>query len=92
MIFDFRERTVSDLQSAGTDGLSAKNSSGREAAGILRTERNGGAEGSRTPDLLIANETLYQLSYDPIQKSRTISGLFSHGASGFCGTVQSRFR
>ena len=25
----------------------------------------GGAEGSRTPDLLIANETLYQLSYDP---------------------------
>src|SRR5262249_29524399 len=29
-------------------------------------ERDGGAEGSRTPDLLIANETLYQLSYDPI--------------------------
>ena len=25
----------------------------------------GGVEGSRTPDLLIANETLYQLSYDP---------------------------
>ena len=23
--------------------------------------------GSRTPDLLIANETLYQLSYDPNQ-------------------------
>ena len=28
--------------------------------------KDGGAEGSRTPDLLIANETLYQLSYDPI--------------------------
>ena len=28
----------------------------------------GGAEGSRTPDLLIANETLYQLSYDPVPK------------------------
>ena len=27
----------------------------------------GGVEGSRTPDLLIANETLYQLSYDPNQ-------------------------
>lgn len=27
---------------------------------------SGGAEGSRTPDLLIANETLCQLSYDPI--------------------------
>jgi hypothetical protein len=26
---------------------------------------NGGAEGSRTPDLLIANEALYQLSYGP---------------------------
>ena len=25
----------------------------------------GGAEGNRTPDLLIANETLSQLSYDP---------------------------
>ncbi len=28
---------------------------------------NGGVEGNRTPDLLIANETLYQLSYDPIK-------------------------
>ncbi len=27
--------------------------------------RPGGAEGSRTPDLLIANEALYQLSYGP---------------------------
>ena len=26
----------------------------------------GGAEGIRTPDLLIANETLYQLSYGPV--------------------------
>ena len=30
----------------------------------------GGAEGSRTPDLLIANEALYQLSYDPSQRRR----------------------
>ena len=34
--------------------------------------RDGGAEGSRTPDLLIANETLYQLSYDPIRINSTI--------------------
>ena len=27
----------------------------------------GGAEGIRTPDLLIANQPLYQLSYDPSQ-------------------------
>ena len=32
----------------------------------------GGAEGSRTPDLLIANETLYQLSYDPIHQCAAI--------------------
>ena len=31
---------------------------------------SGGAEGSRTPDLLIANETLYQLSYDPIHQKQ----------------------
>jgi hypothetical protein len=28
-------------------------------------ERGGGAEGDRTPDLLIANEALSQLSYGP---------------------------
>ena len=28
---------------------------------------DGGADRNRTCDLLIANETLYQLSYDPIQ-------------------------
>ncbi len=27
--------------------------------------QNGGGKGIRTPDLLIANETLYQLSYTP---------------------------
>ncbi len=32
---------------------------------------DGGAEGDRTPDLLIANETLYQLSYDPIQFTKS---------------------
>jgi hypothetical protein len=39
--------------------------------------QNGGAEGSRTPDLLIANETLYQLSYDPIQLTcNRLRGIF----------------
>ena len=28
----------------------------------------GGAMGSRTPDLVIANDTLYQLSYGPISQ------------------------
>ena len=32
---------------------------------------NGGADRDRTCDLLIANETLYQLSYDPIHQDRT---------------------
>ena len=34
-----------------------------------RSGLDGGAEGIRTPDLLIANETLYQLSYDPSPKT-----------------------
>jgi hypothetical protein len=37
---------------------------------------NGGAEGIRTPDLLIANQPLYQLSYDPIHVVRL--GYFWH--------------
>jgi hypothetical protein len=32
----------------------------------LRQPGDGGAEGNRTPDLLIANEALSQLSYSPI--------------------------
>ncbi len=30
-----------------------------------RAKQGGGAEGSRTPDLVIANDALYQLSYGP---------------------------
>ena len=33
----------------------------------------GGAEGNRTPDLLIANEALSQLSYSPIPRAATAS-------------------
>ncbi len=33
---------------------------------MRRGDRNGGADRNRTCDLIIANETLYQLSYDPI--------------------------
>ena len=32
----------------------------------FRCREIGGGKGIRTPDLLIANETLYQLSYTPI--------------------------
>ena len=46
----------------------------------------GGAEGSRTPDLLIANETLYQLSYDPAHQT---SGL-KYGGSERQGKRKSR--
>ena len=35
-------------------------------ANLIRVKRNGGVKESRTPDLRIANATLYQLSYDPI--------------------------
>ena len=41
----------------------------------------GGAEGSRTPDLLIANETLYQLSYDP---NLLVSSISAGAIPEFC--------
>jgi hypothetical protein len=36
----------------------------------MQIAQDGGADRNRTCDLLIANETLYQLSYDPIHVSR----------------------
>jgi hypothetical protein len=41
----------------------------------MRPYRSGrpGGKGIRTPGLLIANETLYQLSYTPIIRGRIIS-------------------
>ena len=38
---------------------------------------NGGADRIRTCDLLIANETLYQLSYDPIHEPSNTYNLFA---------------
>ena len=50
-----------------------QNSSGSDALEvqkrpILSEFSAGGAEGGRTPDLLIANEALSQLSYGPAKK------------------------
>ena len=42
---------------------------------------NGGADRDRTCDLLIANETLYQLSYDPIQLRGKLSQNWAHASS-----------
>ena len=33
-------------------------------------EIHGGAEGNRTPGLIIANDALYQLSYGPIRQEK----------------------
>ena len=38
----------------------------------IRKQRNGGAEGDRTPDLRIANAALSQLSYSPTGESKII--------------------
>ena len=56
--------------SAGSVTLGKAPNSGKRN---MRTQRSalrakdGGADRARTCDLLIANETLYQLSYDPIK-------------------------
>ena len=52
-----------------------------------RRAKDGGAEGSRTPDLLIANETLYQLSYDPDQLRGKISQNPVHASSNHQRTL-----
>ncbi len=42
--------------------------------------QNGGAKGDRTPDLLIANQTLSQLSYSPTSCMQIAGGrLFRQG-------------
>jgi hypothetical protein len=41
---------------------------------------DGGGKGSRTPDLLIANETLYQLSYTPTERQSIAPGLGDYSA------------
>ena len=40
----------------------------------------GGAEGDRTPDLIIANDALSQLSYSPVQRMAAFS-VGRHGVS-----------
>jgi hypothetical protein len=40
----------------------------------------GGAEGNRTPDLLIANEALYHLSYGPKEARRYVGAAGSSSA------------
>ena len=40
---------------------------------VTSTLRGFGGKGIRTPDLLIANETLYQLSYTPELRAETIT-------------------
>jgi hypothetical protein len=66
-------KTYSHLRNEHSDNVARKLVAFCEATEdtILRLERllfrakDGGAEGSRTPDLLIANETFYQLNYGP---------------------------
>ena len=54
-----------------------------------RREIGGGGKGIRTPDLLIANETLYQLSYDPTAERTTVNRSFQE-ASGKMAETDSR--
>lgn len=44
--------------------------------------KDGGAKGIRTPDLLIANEMLYQLSYDPLDRLKNTKTLSSSNKKG----------
>ena len=56
---------------------------------ILEKQGLGGAEGSRTPDLVIANDALYQLSYGPDRQAgaghRSVQGGVSTGRARILG-------
>ena len=54
-------------------------SSSKSEGDLPQVCKNGGAKRSRTADLLIANETLYQLSYSPIPTLIMRKGLFAQG-------------
>ena len=59
-------RATIPLLALGAPSAGAKGAASTQPGATPQAARKaGGAEGSRTPDLLIANETLYQLSYDP---------------------------
>ncbi|MEN9545423.1 MAG: hypothetical protein RLZZ34_340 [Verrucomicrobiota bacterium] len=60
-----------DLETWGRSGVNRVRGRGcGDSKTATQDLGGGGAEGIRTPDLLIANETLYQLSYDPVPKRR----------------------
>ena len=40
----------------------------RKVIPLIIVTQNGGAEEIRTPDILLAKQTLYQLSYSPIKR------------------------
>jgi alpha-1,2-mannosyltransferase len=60
-LFQLLLRRSSDFAGATTAQAGA-----RDLPCPLNSQGTGGAEGNRTPDLLIANEALYQLSYGPL--------------------------
>ena len=73
LLAGLRSRSVQDAGEVGHTVLhrqrgptSIKAASSRQpSSSIALRAKAGGAVGNRTPDLLIANEMLYQLSYDP---------------------------
>ncbi len=48
---------------------------------VVTQDTLGGAKGIRTPDLLIANETRYQLRHSPMPLSRYLEIVHDPGAS-----------
>ena len=76
------ERSVADHDPPRVRSPAPYMPSADPATGASHSRENrGGAEGSRTPDLLIANETLYQLSYDPELIAEIIAGESARASS-----------
>src|SRR5438876_8450087 len=52
-----------------------REASARQSTPVATVRRKTGGKGIRTPDLLIANETLYQLSYTPENRRKIITSI-----------------
>src|SRR5437762_13803876 len=79
-------RFTSDLRRGSTDARSVTRK--RWRGQLRRPDGHGGAEGDRTPDLLIANEALSQPSYGPVRRGPDYGcGLHGCQARAACGRL-----
>ena len=70
----FENRSAAAIWAVSTGSAEA----GRSQPSLGQIPALGGAEGDRTPDLVIANDALSQLSYGPVQVHPKMGNFIAH--------------